>query len=193
MIPAAATEPIWHAAAEPAPLPEAPSFDWGASLPADEPADWPGEAAPAAPGPDWLSESAAAPPAPEDNSAPHPDDQPVGFGGADAWQTLEAVGAWDAAEAAEPEPPVTEPEPSIEPQPWAPPAPLAAAELAEMAATCAGCDAQVYGNAAFCWRCHAAVHCCATCAFAAEPTCKELQQISGLTARNRCPWWRPPG
>ncbi len=76
-------------------------------------------------------------------------------------------------------------------EPWTPPEPLDAATLAALPIECAQCGALGYAGTAFCWRCHAPIHTCANCVFTPEPTCKELQQISDLDARNTCPWWRP--
>ncbi len=86
-------------------------------------------------------------------------------------------------------PPVAE-EP---PAPWSEPETLPSAVVAGMPAACHHCGAQVYGNAAFCWRCHSPVHACVNCVFAAVAECKEVQQITNLIARNQCPWWRPEG
>lgn len=86
--------------------------------------------------------------------------------------------------------PVTDPTPAA---PWSPPEPLPAALIAGMPAMCYHCGAQVYGNAAFCWRCHAPIHACINCVFAPVLECKAAQQISDVVARNSCPWWRPEG
>jgi len=84
-------------------------------------------------------------------------------------------------------------EPPPEPVPWSAPEPLSVEELASMAGICHQCQAQVYGNAAFCWHCHSPVHVCANCTYAPETECKAEQGITNIVARNQCPWWRPEG
>ncbi|HEX9371297.1 MAG TPA: tetratricopeptide repeat protein [Roseiflexaceae bacterium] len=74
---------------------------------------------------------------------------------------------------------------------WTPPPPRDADEVEELA--CYQCGAAVYSVAAFCWQCHAPIHCCNNCAFRYETRCKELQDLTSTMAqagRNDCPWWR---
>ena len=74
---------------------------------------------------------------------------------------------------------------------WVPPAPRGADEVEELA--CYQCGASVYSVPAFCWQCHAPVHCCNNCAFRPETRCKELQELTSTMAqagRNDCEWWR---
>ncbi|MFN8501246.1 tetratricopeptide repeat protein [Kouleothrix sp.] len=74
---------------------------------------------------------------------------------------------------------------------WVPPPPRSADEVDELA--CYQCGASVYSVAAFCWQCHAPVHCCNNCAFRNETRCKELQGLTSTMAqagRNQCEWWR---
>ena len=64
-------------------------------------------------------------------------------------------------------------------------------EVDELA--CYQCGASVYSVAAFCWQCHAPVHCCNNCMFRHETRCKELQGLTSTMSqvgRNECPWWR---
>ncbi len=90
-------------------------------------------------------------------------------------------------------PPAAPPAEEPPPAPWSAPELLPAEVVAGMPAACHHCGAQVYGNAAFCWRCHSPVHACVNCVFAAVPECKAAQQITNLITRNQCPWWRPEG
>ncbi|MBK9714233.1 MAG: tetratricopeptide repeat protein [Kouleothrix sp.] len=74
---------------------------------------------------------------------------------------------------------------------WTPPPPRGADEVDELA--CYQCGASVYSVAAFCWQCHAPIHCCNNCAFRLESRCKVLQGLTSTMAqagRNDCPWWR---
>jgi hypothetical protein len=74
---------------------------------------------------------------------------------------------------------------------WVPPPPRDPEEVDELA--CYQCGASVYSVAAFCWQCHAPVHCCNNCLFRLETRCKELQGLTSTMAqagRNDCEWWR---
>ena len=74
---------------------------------------------------------------------------------------------------------------------WVPPPPRSPDEVDEL--TCYQCGASVYSVAAFCWQCHAPVHCCNNCVFRPESRCKELQGLTSTMAqagRNDCEWWR---
>lgn len=80
------------------------------------------------------------------------------------------------------------------PQPagaWAPPPPRDADDVDEL--KCYQCGSSVYSVAAFCWQCHAPVHCCNNCVFRLEPRCKELTGLTSTMAQagqNDCQWWR---
>lgn len=82
-------------------------------------------------------------------------------------------------------------EQSTSPSEWVAPEPIPAAKLDITPVACYACGGQLYGKAAFCWRCHAAVHVCANCEFAQETRCKEVQSIDEPTHINTCIWWRP--
>jgi hypothetical protein len=74
---------------------------------------------------------------------------------------------------------------------WVPPPPRDPEEVDELA--CYQCGASVYSVAAFCWQCHAPVHCCNNCLFRHETRCKELQGLTSTMAQaglNECEWWR---
>jgi len=74
---------------------------------------------------------------------------------------------------------------------WTPPPPRGADDVEELA--CYQCGASVYSVAAFCWQCHAPVHCCNNCVFRNETRCKELTGLTSIMAqagRNDCEWWR---
>ena len=74
---------------------------------------------------------------------------------------------------------------------WEPPPPRGADDVEELA--CYQCGASVYSVAAYCWQCHAPVHCCNNCVFRTETRCKEIQGLTSTMAqagRNDCEWWR---
>lgn len=74
---------------------------------------------------------------------------------------------------------------------WVPPPPRDPDEVDQLA--CYQCGASVYSVAAFCWQCHAPVHCCNNCIFLPKTRCKELQGLTSTMAqagRNDCEWWR---
>jgi hypothetical protein len=74
---------------------------------------------------------------------------------------------------------------------WSPPPPRVSDEVEEL--TCSQCGATVYSVAAFCWQCHAPIHCCNNCVFRPVTRCKELQGLTSTMAqagRNDCEWWR---
>jgi hypothetical protein len=86
------------------------------------------------------------------------------------------------------EPPAASPASAGE---WVPPPPRDPEEVDELA--CYQCGASIYSVAAFCWQCHAPVHCCNNCMFRPETRCKELQGLTSTMAqagRNDCEWWR---
>ena len=77
---------------------------------------------------------------------------------------------------------------------WVPPPPRDPDEVDELA--CYQCGASVYSVAAFCWQCHAPVHCCNNCRFRPVTRCKELQGLTSTMAQagqNNCEWWRAKG
>lgn len=81
--------------------------------------------------------------------------------------------------------------PPAAPGQWTPPPPRSSDDVEELA--CFQCGASVYSVAAFCWQCHAPVHCCNNCAFRHETRCKEIQGLTSIMAqanRNDCEWWR---
>lgn len=74
---------------------------------------------------------------------------------------------------------------------WVPPVPRGPDDVEELA--CYQCGSTLYSVAAFCWQCHAAVHCCNNCYFRLETRCKEIQDLTSTMAqanRNDCEWWR---
>ena len=74
---------------------------------------------------------------------------------------------------------------------WAPPPPRDPDEVDEL--SCYQCGALVYSVAAFCWQCHAPIHCCNNCRFRLETRCKELTGLTSTMAQagqNQCDWWR---
>jgi hypothetical protein len=74
---------------------------------------------------------------------------------------------------------------------WTPPPPRSNDDVDELA--CYQCGAAVYSVAAYCWQCHAPIHCCNNCVFRMETRCKELQGLTSTMAqagRNDCEWWR---